>query len=83
MDTKPEVLAPGAETAAPVAPAESVEAAPPPPAAADPKSQKIDAAVEAWLSQHVRNGVIAQHTPSWNHLQAALPALKAIIQQEV
>jgi hypothetical protein len=43
---------------------------------------RIDAAVTAWVAGSLA-GPIARATDCWNHLQAALPALKTAIQKEM
>jgi hypothetical protein len=44
---------------------------------------RIDAAVTAWVAGSLAGGPIARATDCWNHLQAALPALKTAIQKEM
>ena len=38
--------------------------------------EKIEAAIGAWLVQHIHNSPVAQSTPAFNHLQESLPALR-------
>jgi hypothetical protein len=47
-------------------------------AAAPAKADAVDALIEAWIAP-LRGSAIAQHTPAWNALTEALPALKAAI----
>ena len=41
--------------------------------------EKIEAAIQAWVAEHIHNSPVAESTPAFNHLQASLPALRAAI----
>lgn len=45
---------------------------------------KIQAAVDRWTSEHLRNSPFSQNTEAWNHFQLGLPALiKGIVKEVV
>lgn len=43
----------------------------------------IEAGVEAWISEHLRNTAFSRDTEAWNVLQEALPKLPGAIIKEV
>lgn len=44
---------------------------------------KINAAVQAWFSQHIHGSAVSRATEAYNHLHASLDDLKAAIVQAV
>ena len=42
-----------------------------------------DRAVGAWIDAHVRSSSIAQSGDAWAHLNAVLPRLRALLEQEL
>ena len=52
------------------------------PSDSEKRAAALDAAIEHWLSAHVRNGPVARETDAWNALVGSLPHLKQIILEE-
>jgi len=50
--------------------------------APDPRTVAVDAAVEAWLSESIRNSPLSRSTEAWNHLVTSLDDLKQRILKE-
>ncbi len=44
---------------------------------------RVAATVDAWVAAQIAGGPIARATACWNHLAAALPALKAALAKEI
>ena len=44
---------------------------------------RVSAAVDRWLASHIAGGPVARTVECWNHLAAALPALKAELTKEI
>ncbi|MEC4591615.1 hypothetical protein VPG91_11505 [Nitrospirillum amazonense] len=59
----------GAESAPP-------EAVPADGAASPDLSQRVDAAVAAWLAEDIHNSPVARATDAYNHMVSVLPALR-------
>ena len=57
------------------------EPAPAPPGAVPQAAW--DRAVGAWIDAHVRSSSIAQSGDAWAHLNAVLPRLRALLEQEL
>ncbi len=36
---------------------------------------RVNAAVDGWISEHLRNSEFSQDTPAWNHFNNVRPAL--------
>lgn len=46
-------------------------------------ADKIAAAVDGWVVEHLHNSDFSQDTPAWNHFQAGRGALLKAIEQGV
>jgi hypothetical protein len=59
------------------------DASPPIETASVDRAARIAATIRAWRDQMIAGGPIARDTACWNHLDAALDSLAAILLKEI
>lgn len=63
-------------------PTKAVTAATEPTGEAAPEPGKHDAAISAWVSQHIYDSPVSRNTEAFNHLVSVLPHLKSKLAEE-